>query len=412
MKELTKSQYKFFEIFDGSKDNIFLLGAPGTGKSYCISLLRKSKAYEQGEISLTSSTGTSALNIQGSTIHSWCGIGLADGNIQQIIKKVSQNKEARKRIQNCKTLVLEEASMISGELFDKVMSVISHLRFTLPRIILVGDLAQLPPVFKSDNKYIFESEWFKKLKFLKINLTEVVRQSQKEFVSILSEIRDGNVSNLDILKKRISNKPPENSLIVYCKNIDVNAYNKNKLESLPTKSKIFRSNDIGNQFQLESLERSCPAPGKLELKLNAKVMLLKNINTEGGLVNGSIGIVKDITGKYPKVAFGKKIIEIEPEKWEIIEEKVNDSGKTTRKVVAFREQIPLKLAWATTVHKTQGMTCDEIFIDLSGCWAPGQAYTALSRARTLEGLTLSSIDESMIKVDNRVINFYKEIEYV
>ena len=412
MVNLTNSQSKFFDLYSNTNENILLLGLPGTGKSFCVSLLKKSKDYEKGNISLTSSTGTSALNIGGSTLHSWAGVGIADGTVQQIVKRVNQNKDARKRIQSCKTLIIDEGSMISGEFFDKFISVISHLRFKLPRIILICDLFQLPPVFKTDSTYVFESEWFKKLNFKKVDLKEVVRQSDKTFIDALSKIRVGDTSDLSLFESRVSNKIPDNTLVVFCKNVDIDRYNTTKLQEIQSKSKIFRSNDVGSAYQLESLDRSCPAPHKLELKVGAQVMLLKNLNVDAGLVNGTIGKVKDLTRKGPVVTFGKANIEVLPEKWEIIEDKINDSGKVVRKTVAYREQIPLKLAWASTVHKTQGITCDSIYLDLAGCWASGQAYTALSRVRTIDGLTLSSIDKSMIKVDERIINFYKEINNV
>lgn len=410
MFTLTKSQNKFMELFKNSRENLFLLGAAGTGKSHCINLIKNSEEFKTGKILLTSSTGTSALNIGGSTLHSALGIGLANDSIPGLIKKISFNKKAKKRIQHCSSIIIDEISMISGETFDKVVGVVSFFRKKMPRFILIGDPCQLSPVFKDDSSYIFQSDSFKKLEFKKVVLTEVVRQSDKAFIDALAKIRTGDCSDIGLFDSRISRTIPDGAIVVFCKNVDVDRFNMKKLSELKTPSRTFQSNDVGNEYQLESLDRNCLAPKRLELKVGAQVMLLKNLDVDDGLVNGSIGVVVDLKSNKPKVKFSSGTVELNKEKWELTEDVVDANGVMKKKVVAFREQIPLKLAWGSTVHKTQSITCDKIHLDLDGCWGHGQAYTALSRARTLEGLTLSSISPSMVKVDKEVIEFYKNIK--
>lgn len=407
---LNEGQLLFFREFLDSKRNLFLTGGAGVGKSFVVNRLSEFCDDNGVFISKTSSTGVSAINIGAQTLHSFMGIGLADSPTEILISKVRKNKTARERLRHCKILFIDEISMVSGELLDKVYAVLRDLCYKMPRIIIVGDFAQLAPVFKTDSLYAFESDSWNSLDFKTVHLTEIVRQDKEsEFARLLSKIRFGDNSDISLLETRfITGDIPEGSMVAFSRNVDVDAYNYEKLGQIKGELKTYKAIDLGSDRYLDSLDKNCLAPKNLDLKVGAQVMLLKN-DLDKGLSNGSIGKVVAMGMASVDVDFGGNITSIGQEEWKIEESSLSLSGKVSTKILASRRQVALKLCWASTIHKIQSLTVDKITLDLSGCFASGQYYCALSRAKTLEGLYIKGHSHSSLKVDPRCVEFYKNL---
>ena len=411
-KGLSKSQMEFFKYFLNGSSNLLLTGPAGTGKSYVISRLSELCESESIHLSKTASTGIAAIGIGAQTVHSFMGIGLADCDLPILIRKVRKNKPAVDRIEACRTILIDEASMISGETFDKICGVFRHFKSSLPRFIVCGDWLQLPPVFKDNKLFAFESSWWGKLNFTNVQLKEIIRQdAESDYAKFLQRVRVGDKSDLSLIEDRMlpaGAKIPEGSIVVFSKNIDVDDYNDEKLEDVPGKAFTFYSEDEGVDPHLSALKKNCLAPEALTLKVGAQVMALKN-TTDGEVVNGNIGVVSKIdpggiTVKFDfgNYTFGKEV-------WKLEESFIGADNKTKTKLLASREQFPLRLAYAITCHKSQGITCDKITVDLSNCFAPGQCYVALSRARSVEGLHILNFHPRSIKVDEKCLEFYRNL---
>lgn len=410
-KDLTGDQLKVFRVFLDTRDNIFISGGAGVGKSYIVGKLSQICGELGVLLHKTASTGVAALNIQAQTLHSFMGIGIGNETGELLFKKVRKNRKAVQRIKSCRFLLIDEISMVSGELLDRVYSVFQHFG-RIPRFIFVGDALQLPPVFKEDRNYFFESESWKKINPTSIILNEIVRQCKDpEFAEFLQKVRIGDKSCLSFLDDCIISEDeiPKGSVICFSKNIDVDDHNNSELMNILGESKKYYAVDDGEEPYLTNLSKSCMAPEVLRLKKGAQVALLKNL-PDGELVNGSIGIVTKMDNDNVTVDFDGREEVLFNEKWKIEESYLDDKGKIKTKVLASREQIPLKLAWASTVHRTQGLTLDKIAVDLRGWVATGGAYVALSRARNKEGLKVIGITKNSIKTCPRCLDFYENIQ--
>lgn len=409
---MSKSQLDFFKTFLTGTSNILLTGPAGTGKSYVISRLSELCEEESIPLSKTASTGIAAIGIGAQTIHSFMGIGLADTELSILIRKVRRNKPAVSRIEACKTILIDEASMISGETLDKIYGVFRHFKTTMPRFILCGDWLQLPPVFRENKLFAFESSSWQKLKLTPVVLNEIVRQdAESDYAKFLQRIRLGDKSNLDLVSDRMlpDGAPiPEGSIVVFSKNIDVDEYNEDKLAEIPGQEFRFHATDEGVDPHLSALQKNCLAPSVLKVKVGAQVMALKN-TTDGLVVNGNIGKVSKINKESIAVQFDFGDYQFGVEEWKIEETTIGGDNKAKTKLLASREQFPLRLAYAITCHKAQGITCDKIAVDLSNCFAPGQCYVALSRARSAEGLHILNFNHRSIRVDQKCLDFYQEI---
>jgi ATP-dependent exoDNAse (exonuclease V) alpha subunit len=418
---LTNGQKRFAQLFFEGK-NLLLTGAAGTGKSHVLKLLFDFCTKQGVVMGKTATTGVAAFNIGGQTIHSFAGLGFGDEDIKNLIAAVGKKKKAVARISMCKVLVLDEASMLKAELLDKIDLVFKYYRFNNRpfggvQIVFVADFLQLPPVWKKDEvkDFCFNSRSWKEAKVVTSNLTEIMRQKgDSAFAEALNKIRIGDVSGLDLIKTRIGAEFPNDGIDpirIFCKNVDVNSYNEERLALLPGTKKVYQARDFGETYHTDYFNKNCPAPETLELKVGAQVMLLTNMNTEIGLVNGSVGKVLSFSLEGPVVQFvhGGKAIVSENE-WSIKEQEAKTGGGFKYKVVATRNQIPLKLAYACSTHKSQGATLDRAVIDLNEAFAEGQAYCALSRVRSLESLSVRDFPSSKIRVNQECLDFYKALE--
>jgi len=437
--KLSVEQQLVFERVVNNRQHICISGSAGTGKTYVLKFLIQALAKREGEgLSITASTGIAAVNIGGCTLHSFAGIGVAPmltlEDKQKILLKVLRSKDAVERWLTTTVLIIDEISMVSADLLELLDMIAREVKgekekpFGGIQLILAGDFHQLPPIFKSHGKsprsYCFTSPLWAELslnsKDNTILLTSVHRQKDPKFIHILNEFRIGEVSagSIKVLNEcLISRKPVPNDAIIptrlYCTNKDVDEENKQRLDALPDEFVVLEAQDAwkvsptktaSTNVIKSSIDKTVPAT--IELKMGAQVILTRNFLHHFGLYNGSRGIVVgfDEFNRNPIVTFDTgRVVTIEPVDFE--QKSVNNDG------VLIRRQIPLKLAWAMTVHKSQGCTLSRAELMLSNAFDHGQVYVALSRVSSLEGLWLTKpINSKSVTVDPLVRQFYQTLE--
>lgn len=420
-QELLSAEQKLViqEISQGS--NILVTGGAGTGKSFLLNYLKRH--YGQLGLAVTASTGIAAVNIGGSTIHSWAGIGLANLPIDQIIANLFSGKmsKIRRRIKETRILAIDEISMISANLFEILDQVLRAVRennkpFGGLQILLFGDFLQLAPITRygdEEQNFCFTSQSWKNLDLQTFNLQEIFRQHDKKFIKILNNLRFGNLDEDDLEQLNLRLKANDDNLaikptILTSHNAKAAQINEFELKKIPREEKSFEAKYFGEASKVELLRKNCLAAESLKLKVGAQVMMIKNTFQKEGIINGSLGVVQDFSPKkfYPIVEFANgKILTIAPEEW-IIDRFDHDTKQVITEAAVT--QIPLILSWAITIHKSQGLTLDKISCDLSNIFSAGQAYVALSRARSLDSVFISSIDFKKIITNQDAIRFYSK----
>lgn len=385
--------------------NVFLTGAPGAGKTYVLNQFIGRAMRAGKRLAVTASTGIAASHIGGTTIHSWSGLGILDSLSPDDLKRLGGSERLIKRYNSIDVLVIDEVSMLHGVRLDMVNQLAKILRgndlaFGGIQVILVGDLFQLPPISRGTNNYDFVhlSQAWDELQPQICYLTEQHRQrGNDKLLGLLSAMRQNDVTEEHgrLLQERLGQQP-EASVVVtrlYSHNLDVDAINQRHLDALPGKSRSYQSHTKGGKAKVEQLTKSLLAPEILELKVGAEVMFVAN-NFAEGYVNGSRGQVVDFDDDTPVVRLmnGRKIY-VEEHSWSLSED-----GKIRAEV----SQLPLRLAWAITIHKSQGMSLDAAEIDLSKTFTPGMGYVALSRVRSLNGLYLQGINRMALNMHPQI----------
>lgn len=415
---LTDDQKAFAKTFFAG-GNVFITGSAGVGKSYIVNLLSKFMRDKGKSMAKTASTGVAAFNIGGQTLHSWMGIGLGEEDVNTLINKVRKSKKAVERIKAAKVLLIDEISMIKGELLDKVDILFKYFRYSdkpfgSVQVIFSGDFLQLGAVFKAGESktHVFESRSWKEANINVCHLQEIVRQDNAgKFAALLNELRFGDITNIGLLKSRIGVPiPPDlRPVSIYCRNVDVDRVNKEKLAAISAPSKWFEAKDNGLPHHIEQFNKNCPAAKRIELKKGAQVMLLANQDTRAGFVNGSVGVVTAFTNEGVQVKFRHGMAIITETSWDIKEQEATITGAIRYKVVATRTQLPLKVAYAISAHKAQGQTLDCAHVDMNEAFASGQIYLALSRVRDLDSLYIEDFCPSRVMADEVCIRFYREL---
>ncbi len=396
--------------------NVFLTGEPGSGKTHMVNTY-VAWLREQGiEPSITASTGIAATHIGGYTIHSWSGLGIKDKLTEYDLDQMTTNEKLVKRVNNAHILIIDEVSMLSNQTLSMVDRVCKALRnsnsaFGGLQVVLVGDFFQLPPVVSRtqssnlkklfdndesmvDSRFAFHSTSWDKSSFVVCYLSEQHRQEDNVFLELLGAIRRGRVTqdHLKLLESRFNATQDLNDIPrLFSHNVDVDSLNGHELEKLSTDSRLFVMESRGSEKLVVQLKKGCLSPETLYLKVGARVMFTKN-NFEEGFVNGTLGVVSGFskTSGLPLVKTDQnKTIEVEKTEWAIEE---------NNRVLASISQIPLRLAWAITIHKSQGMSLDSAHMDLSDTFEYGQGYVALSRVRTLVGLSLAGTNKRALEV--------------
>ncbi|XP_072918483.1 ATP-dependent DNA helicase PIF1 [Hemitrygon akajei] len=393
--------------------NVFFTGSAGTGKSFL--LKRIVGALPPKCTYTTASTGVAACHIGGTTLHAFAGIGSGKASLQQCVE-LAQRPGILSHWINCKHLIIDEISMIEGEFFDKLEAVARIVRkcnepFGGIQLIVCGDFLQLPPVThgKERHKFCFQAKsWYKCIE-VNMELTEVRRQTDKTFIAMLQAIRLGRCPDevaTQLIKTAIQKIDRDGILATrLCTHKDdVEFTNEKRLQQLPGEMLTFEAVD-SDPMLVEMLNAQCPAGQKLQLKKGAQVMLTKNLDVQGGMVNGARGVVVGFepgNKSLPQVRFMSGVtVTIKPERWLV---------KALGGTYLTRQQLPLKLAWAISIHKSQGMTLDCVEISLARVFESGQAYVALSRARNLEGLRVLDFDRRVVHANHDVLHFYSRLK--
>lgn len=390
--------------------NVFLTGEPGSGKTHTVnSYIRYLKAAKI-QIAVTASTGIAATHIGGVTLHSWSGIGIKKRLSELDVDRIAATEYLAKRMARAAVLIIDEVSMLDGAVLtsvDQVCRAVKHSSepFGGMQVVLVGDFFQLPPVSGGNEEpaqFAFVSPAWANLQLLVCYLSEQHRHNDQQFLHILMSLRKAAITREHRVQLNGRCVEPAASLRndmtrLYSHNADVDRINEMRLDHIDGPARIFRMKEKGKQALIQQLKRGCLSPEQLMLKEGAVVMFTKN-DLKGRFVNGTLGVV---TGwckhtKCPIVATksGRRI-ETGPAEW-IIE----DNGRVLARVA----QIPLRLAWAMTVHKSQGMSLDAAVIDLRRAFEAGQGYVALSRVRTLKGLWLVGYNEQALQVHPEVLD--------
>lgn len=396
-----------------SGKNVFFTGSAGTGKSFL--LKRIIGSLPPKSTYATASTGVAACHIGGTTLHSFAGIGSGSAPLEQCIE-LAQRPGVLQHWTSCRHLIIDEVSMVEAHYFDKLESVARSVRrstepFGGIQLIMCGDFLQLPPVSKGKEKagFCFQSRSWRKVIQVNMELTEVRRQTDQSFISLLQAVRVGRVTE-EVTAKLLHSayhKIERDGILAtrLCTHKDdVELTNQSKLQQLPGAARVFEALDSDPALE-KTIDAHSPVGRVLQLKVGAQVMLTKNLDVGRGLVNGARGVVLsfETTEKhgYPRVRFLCGVTEVmKPERW------VFKSGGGLH---LSRQQLPLKLAWAISIHKSQGMTLDCVEISLARVFESGQAYVALSRARSLEGLRVMDFDPRVVRADPDVLQFYRRM---
>ncbi len=436
MEAIDKNIKLAHDLVKFTSKSVFLTGKAGTGKT---TFLRNLPNITRKRMAVVAPTGVAALNAGGVTIHSFFQLPFTpylpegadvsfvtkdeDGNAVREQFRMSGNKI--KLLRSLDLLVIDEISMVRSDLLDAVDSVLRHYRrSSLPfggvQLLMIGDLYQLTPVVKEEewriisrfyrSPYFFDSNALKKVDYVTVELTHIFRQQDDVFISILNQIRTNTLTkeSLAVLNSRVSttsDDDDEQNIRLTTHNNDANSINTSKLDALEGQEYKFEA-DIIDNFP----PYMYPTDETLTLKVGAQVMFIKNDSSPAKLYyNGKIGKITEIDDTKIMVLCKGDLspIEVKEEKWENIQYVVNNETKEIEQnVIGEFIQYPLRLAWAITVHKSQGLTFDRAIIDVHAAFAFGQVYVALSRCKSLEGLTLKTpISSQMIKSDTEVVTF-------
>jgi len=401
--------------------NIYLTGSAGSGKTY---LLNKYINYLENHnipVAITASTGIAATHMNGMTIHSWSGMGIKNFLDEKGLQQLEEKKYLWKRFDKARVLIIDEVSMLHGSQFDMVEKICRRFKrndkpFGGLQVILSGDFFQLPPINKINEEnqsgMIFNSISWQILNPAICYLEEQHRQEDNILTAILNKIRNNDMDeeHFELLRKRINAKLKNNTKAtkLYTHNVNVDEINDIELSLIQNEKEIVSEmTSSGPELLVEILKKSCLAHNKLKLKIGAEIMCIKN-NTESGYANGSRGKVIGFknedgaeNGNPIIELYNGKKINIKRELWAIEED---------GKIKASVSQIPLRLAWAITIHKSQGMSLDNAEIDLSRTFSYGMGYVALSRVRTLEGISLVGLNAEALKIDPKVFEFDQELK--
>lgn len=402
--------------------NVYLTGSAGSGKTYLLNQYVKYLRDHDITYACTASTGIAATHMNGQTIHGWSGIGIKEFLDERDMENLESKQYLWKRFEKARVLIIDEVSMLHAHRLDMVEKVCRRFKrnekpFGGLQVILCGDFFQLPPINKSNisevkDMIIYSNAW-RIMNPAICYLTEQHRQDDEVLTDILNAIRDNKLDeyHYEHVESRIGESTSHTKHTrLYTHNINVDIENNHELEQIEGEEKYFRMTTSGSDVLVDILKKSCIAHEELKLKVGAEVIFIKN-NFEEGYVNGTRGKVVEFINAHdftnesytPRVRIHSsgKIVDATPETWEIEED---------GKVKASIKQIPLRLAWAITIHKSQGMSLDTAEIDLSRTFSYGMGYVALSRVRTLEGIKLVGFRRESLSVDPKVLEFDQDLK--
>ncbi len=412
--------------------DVLLTGGGGVGKSYLSEKLAKKAKKEAKQVVVLGSTGVSAVNVNGQTIHSFFAFGIS-GSLEELKKHDKYNKnrlpEIKKILSRCDLLIIDEISMVSSSLLDMIQYRLRNSGFS-GRILFVGDFFQLPPVFKKrsdslldSNGYAFESSAWEYLNPIVIELSETKRTKDRYFFKILSKIRWAIIDDeaVEYLRKLRGNGDMLNSdaTVLFARNAEADKMNLKKLKELKGEEVLIKAKQTLHvkslhENKINNWKKSLPVPSELVLKIGAKVLFCTNKWQK--YYNGERGIVREIGDDYVLVEKEDDFVRVDRMEYTMSENIVlND--KLDEKPLVSIEQFPLKLAYAITIHKSQGMSIDELVCNIDNIFEKSQFYVAISRAKNPKKLCLDlsygDFDrwiERITKVSEKVVDFYRNSE--
>ncbi|WEK20212.1 MAG: DEAD/DEAH box helicase [Candidatus Pedobacter colombiensis] len=427
---------KVLSFIDYSNQSIFLTGKAGTGKT---TLLKRIKETSSKKMAVIAPTGVAAMNAKGTTINSFFQLppgsffpgdisleNLQSGilSIQSMVSDLSYSREKTSLFNELELLIIDEVSMVRCDLLDVIDAILRAVRknnapFGGVQLLLIGDLYQLPPVTKREDwaflsraypsPYFFDALVIRKNPVLQIELSTVFRQTEPEFINILNDIRNNQIdeSGLELLNKRYNPTPNTadevSPIIITSHNAEANSINKEKLDELTGTEYTFEG-EVSGEFRDLGLQ----AEQSLKLKEGAQIMFIKNDTGENRkFYNGKIGKVKSVKAGEIYISFpNEEDFLLEKTSWQSFEYKTDTEEAIVQQQVGEFSQYPIKLAWAVTIHKSQGLTFDSAIIDAGKSFVAGQVYVALSRVRTLNGLILKSkISTESLRSNTEVLNY-------
>ena len=395
--------------------NVFLTGSAGTGKTYILNeyilYLKSRRIYP----TIVAPTGIAASHLSGQTIHSFFSLGIRDEIDESFIQSLLEKKYLQIRFSKLSVLIIDEISMVSPFIFTAMDTILKAFKkntnpFGGIQVILSGDFFQLPPISRSktNKRFAWQSPSWKELDLQTCYLEKKFRQNDDVLIAILDEIRSGKISSNthDALNSRIgiTLNTPFKPTKLYTHNLDVDKINNDELNKLSTIAQNFFYTSQGAKSNIEKIFKSSLVQETITLKKDAVVMFIKN-NPEKGYINGTTGMVVDFSKdeNLPIVKLSNGYtVKVPLEDWSI----ENDKGSITAKV----SQLPLKLAWAITIHKSQGMTLNSAQIDLSKTFEVGQGYVALSRIKNIDGLELIGFNDTALMVDSLILSIDDRIK--
>ncbi|MBI3634567.1 MAG: AAA family ATPase [Candidatus Yonathbacteria bacterium] len=391
--------------------NAFVTGAAGSGKTHLLNEYIRYLREHNVSIGITASTGIAATHMGGVTIHAWSGLGIRDTLSPHDISSMEEKSYLWKRFENTHILIIDEISMLHHFRLDLINKIAQSFKkndkpFGGMQVILCGDFFQLPPISRQGEapaKFAYHSDSWKDLELKICYLEEQHRQSDGVYLDILNAIRDNTVSSetTHILATRLHQDPETVSTPTKLSthNISVDTENMRELEKLPGEMFEYKMKGKGRENLVTILKKGCLAPETLVLKVGARVMMVKN-NFEEKYANGTLGVVTNCDNYNITVKLAdKRTIIVKQTSW-----KIEEDGKVKAEII----QYPIRLAWAITVHKSQGMSLDSAEVDLTQAFEKVMGYVALSRVRTLGGLTLRGINKKALEVDSEVLDFDKK----
>lgn len=383
----------------------FLTGPAGSGKSFILREYINYLKKHNIKYAVTASTGIASTHINGVTIHSWSGLGVRDYLSDYDLDALEEKQSLYKKYNETKVVIIDEVSMLSSNFLDMFDKLCRHMRrsectFGGMQIIFCGDFFQLPPIIKSnsiENSFAYNSQSWKSAKPVICYLTEQHRQEDDVLTSILKQIRSGEIDDFiwNHLETSSVNKFTDGDHIkLYTHNVDVDAINNEAFAKLNGEEKSYQMTSKGKAKLVNILKNNCLADEELKLKKGAKVICIKN-DLERKYVNGSMGVVFDFDENNMPIIelINGKRIKMNADSW-----KIEEDGKVKAEII----QLPLKLAWAITIHKSQGMTLDRAEIDLSRAFVSGMGYVALSRLKSISGLYLRGVHQNAFNISEDV----------
>lgn len=425
----------FFDLIEHTNRSVFLTGKAGTGKTTFLNDFVKRTRKKH---IVVAPTGIAAINAGGVTIHSMFGLPLRTflpttdridtsmaNNIADLMPHFKYRKDKLKLLREVEIIIIDEVSMLRADVLDMMDFSLRFIRrnnqrFGGVQMLFIGDLYQLPPVVRDEHilkicynsPFFFDSHAIKEIPLITIELTKVYRQSDEDFLAILNAIRDGDVANIDFehLNKRYDphfDMGDEPYVYLCSHNKMADDINQEKLDELKVSSKTYEAKLFG-----EFRENQFPNEQFLDLKIGAQIMFIRNdISGEKKYFNGKLGEISALDENEIKVILdgSEREITVKREVWEQKKYFLDTDKNIKEEVLGSFEQFPIKLAWAVTIHKSQGLTFDRVIIDAGKSFTAGQVYVALSRCRTLEGIVLKSkITPEVIFKDNRILHFHSD----